>query len=92
MPSIDNRLISKALEKLPKLETFILLKNVNINYEIFLVLSLNCPALKHLEIGGLSNEFNNNITYEGIESLTKLKSKLKKIKFEYCGKIGDMCI
>ena len=24
--------------------------------------------------------------------MTKLKSKLKKIKFEFCGKIGDMCI
>ena len=92
VPSIDNKLISKVLEKLPKLESFVLLKNTNVNYEIFLVLSMNCPNLKHLEIGGLPNEFNNNITYEGIESLTKLKSRLKKIKFEYCGKIGDMCI
>lgn len=68
------------------------MKNTNVNYEIFLVLSMNCPNLRHLEVGGLPNEFNNNITYEGIESLTKLKSKLRKIKFEFCGKIGDMCI
>jgi len=65
---------------------------VNVNYELFLLLSLYCNNLNHLEIGGLPNEFNNNITYEGIESLTKLKSRLRKIRFEYCGKIGDMSI
>ena len=92
IPAVDNRLITKALEKLNQIETFKLLKNTKVNYEIFLALSLNCPNLKHLEIGGLPNEFNNNITYEGIESLTKLKSKLKVIKFEYCAKIGDLCI
>ena len=92
IPSIDNRLISKALEKLPLLDTFILLRNTKVNYEVFISLSLNCPNLRHLEIGGQPNEFNNNITYEGIESLTKLKSRLKVIKFEYCAKIGDLCI
>lgn len=43
IPSIDNRLICKAVEKLPKLETFILLKNVKANYEIFGALSSHCP-------------------------------------------------
>lgn len=92
VPSIDNKLVTKALEKLTKLETFILLRNNKVNYEIFLALALHCQNLKHLEVGGLPNEFNNNITYEGIESLTKMKSRLKRIKFEFCGKIGDMSI
>jgi hypothetical protein len=48
--------------------------------------------LKNIEIGGHPTEFNNNITFEGIETLTMLKSKLKRIKFEYCAKIGDMSI
>jgi hypothetical protein len=90
--ALDNRLVGKALERLPKLETFVLLRNTRVNYEVFLVLALSCPNLKNLEIGGLPNEFNNNITYEGIESLTKLKSRLRRVKFEYCGKVGDMSI
>jgi hypothetical protein len=48
--------------------------------------------LKNLEIGGLPTEYNNNITYEGIEGFTHFKSKLRRIKFEFCAKIGDMSI
>ena len=58
IPSIDNRLIGKALEKLNKLETFIVLKNTKISYEVFVSLSINCPQLKRLEIGGLPTDFN----------------------------------
>jgi hypothetical protein len=90
--SLDNELIKMAIEGLPLLDTFILLRNINVNNEIFIYLANSCQYLKHLELGGLPTEFNNNITFEGIEGMTHMKSKLKRIKFEYCAKIGDMSV
>ena len=90
--TIDNYLISLLLPHLPLLEIFILKRNIKVNNEIFIYLAKHSTNLKHLEIGGLPTEFNNNITYEGIETLTMLKSKLRKIRFEYCAKIGDMSL
>mmetsp|Transcript_25789 Transcript_25789/g.19469 ORF Transcript_25789/g.19469 Transcript_25789/m.19469 type:complete len:173 (+) Transcript_25789:517-1035(+) len=92
VPSIGNELVKMAVEGLPQLETFILLKNVTVNNEIFIYLANSCLNLRHLEIGGEPTEFNNNITFEGIEGLTHIKSKLRRLRFEYCAKIGDLSI
>lgn len=79
------------LSKLSSLTKFVLLKNTKVNNDIFFYLK-NLNNLNHLEIGGLPTEFNNNLTFEGIENLTLLKSNLKVLRFEYCAKIGDLSI
>lgn len=47
-----------------------------------------------MEIGGLQNDYSDDITLEGIESLALFKKPagLKKIKIEYCTKVGDQAI
>jgi hypothetical protein len=44
-----------------------------------------------LEIGGVENDYSDDISLEGIESLALFKKPagLKKIKIEYCTKVGD---
>lgn len=80
-----------VLAKLPGLTKFILLRNTKVNNDVFFYLK-NCNNLNHLEIGGKAQEFNNNLTFEGIENLTLIKSNLKVLRFEYCAKIGDLSI
>lgn len=50
--------------------------------------------MSHLEIGALPNDYSDDISFEGIESLIMLKRPygLKKIRIEYCTKIGDKAI
>jgi len=79
------------LAKLPLLTKFVLLKNTKVNNDVFFYLK-NCNNLKHLEIGGMPTDFNNNLTFEGIENLTLLRSNLRVLRFEYCAKIGDLSI
>ena len=45
-------------------------------------------------MGGLANDYTDDISLEGIETLGLLKkpSGLRKIKFEYCTKVGDQAI
>lgn len=74
------------------METFKLNRNLNVNNEIFIYLAKHSINLKHLEIGGHPTEFNSGITFEGVETLTMMKSKLKVVKFQYCSKIGDLSI
>ena len=47
-----------------------------------------------LEIGALPNDYADDISFEGIESLLMLKRPygLKKVRIEYCTKIGDKAI
>ena len=72
--SINNYLLSICLPGLPSLETFILRKNIAVNNEIFIFLAKHSFNLKNLEIGGYPTEFNSGITFEGIETLTLIKS------------------
>jgi hypothetical protein len=54
-------------------------------------LATNCKKLKRLEIGGLANDYSDDISLEGIESLALFKKPagLKIIKIEFSTKVGD---
>jgi hypothetical protein len=57
-------------------------------------LATNCKKLSWLEVGALPNDYADDISFEGIESLIMLKRPygLKRIRIEYCTKIGDKAI
>ena len=57
-------------------------------------LATSCKKLSCLEIGACPNEYSDDISFEGIESLLMLKRPygLKRIRIEYCTKIGDKAI
>jgi hypothetical protein len=50
--------------------------------------------LTRLEIGALPNDYADDISFEGVESLLMLKRPygLQKVRFEFCTKIGDKAI
>ena len=49
--------------------------------------------LKRLEIGGKPNEFQHNISYDGIENFCNFMSgRIQALRFEYCVKIGQESI
>jgi F-box/leucine-rich repeat protein 2/20 len=57
-------------------------------------LASTCKKLSRLEVGALPNDYSDDISLEGIESLLMLKRPygLKIIRIEYCTKIGDRAI
>ncbi len=91
---IRNVMICKIVKELEDLTTFICLRNPFINNDVLQTLATHCKKLTRLEIGGLQNDYSDDITLEGIESLGLFKKPagLKKIKIEYCTKVGDQAI
>ncbi len=91
---IKNQIICKIVKELEDLETFICLRNPVINNDVLQTLATYCKRLTRLEIGALPYDYSDDITLEGIESLSLLKKPngLKKIRIEYCTKVGDMAI
>jgi len=91
---IKNQLICKILSHLGDLDVFVakclpLLSNIVLHQ-----LATSCKKLSCLEIGACPNDYSDDISYEGIESLLMLKRPygLKRIRIEYCTKIGDKAI
>ena len=48
--------------------------------------------MKGLELGGNPNEFQHNISLDGIEILCESHKSMEHFKFEYCAKIGTETI
>ena len=91
---IRNVMICKIVKELEDLQTFICLRNPLIGNDVLQTLATNCKKLTRLEIGGLANDYSDDITLEGIETLALFKKPagLKKVKIEYCTKVGDQAI
>lgn len=90
---ITNAMMSFMLREFENLETFKCLRNPYLNNQVLAALGEHCPRLERLEAGGLPNEFNGCLSFEGVESVLGSKnSVLRRIQFHYCSKIGDLAI
>ena len=86
-----SKLIAELLTALEDLESFTALRSPKIANDVLDALGSNCLKLNTLSLGGLANDYNEELSLEGVESLLKGK-RLKHVKFEYCTKIGDQAI
>lgn len=90
---VKNALLVMAVSELESLQTFVALRSPKLANEVLQALGQHCLQLQALEVGGLPNDYNEEISFEGVECLLALKKPgLKRVRFEYCTKIGDMAV
>ncbi len=92
--NLENHQLTLILTKLEHIRYLSLLRNTRLTDDIFTQLVNKTKVLEGVEMGGKPDDYQHNISLDGIEILCSLNftTAIKSLKFEYCSKIGSETI